>query len=169
MTSGLRYSSSVPPIDVGAYTPSNFDMLSSYGAQPSYGGVTGAGIRSNTGQVSSLGQTGLGGPLGSNGAAAGGGGSMWDGMLGTSTQQGWGGMALGVANGAMNAWMGLKQYGLAKATLAEGKRQFGLNYDAQRRTTNASLEDRQRARVASNAGAYQSVGSYMSQNGIPGG
>ena len=74
--------------------------------------------------------------------------------------------ALGVASGAFNAWMGMKQYGLAKAQLAEGKQQFALNYDAQRTTTNAQLEDRQRARVASNGGAYQSVGDYMNTNGI---
>lgn len=82
------------------------------------------------------------------------------------TEQGYGMPALGVAQGAFNAWMGMKQYGLAKKQLAEGKQQFALNYDAQRTTTNAQLEDRQRARVASNAGAYQSVGDYMGANGI---
>lgn len=82
------------------------------------------------------------------------------------TTQGWGGPALGAANGLLSAFMGMKQYGLAKDSLAESKRQFGLNYDAQRTTTNTQLEDRQRARVASNGSAYQSVGDYMSQNGI---
>jgi hypothetical protein len=62
--------------------------------------------------------------------------------------------------------MGMKQYGLAKDTLAANKAQFERNFDAQRTTTNASLEDRQRARVASNAGAYQSVGDYMDQNRV---
>ena len=75
---------------------------------------------------------------------------------------------LGVANGIFNAWMGMKQYGLAKQQLAEGKQQFALNYDAQRTTTNSQLEDRQKARVASNPGAYESVGSYMTNNGIKG-
>jgi hypothetical protein len=102
-------------------------------------------------------------------------GGYLDGMLGTTktgpngvtTQtQGWGMPALGVASGAFNAWLGMKQYGLAKKQLAEGQKQFGLNYDAQRTTTNAQLEDRQRARVASNASAYQSVGDYMGANGI---
>ena len=83
-----------------------------------------------------------------------------------TNDMGWGMPALGVASGAFNAWMGMKQYGLAKKQLAEGKQQFALNYDAQRTTTNAQLEDRQRARVASNAGAYQSVGDYMGANGI---
>jgi outer membrane murein-binding lipoprotein Lpp len=62
--------------------------------------------------------------------------------------------------------MGMKQYGLAKDTLAANKAQFERNFEAQRRTTNAALEDRQRARVASNPGAYQSVGDYMDQNQV---
>ena len=82
------------------------------------------------------------------------------------TYQGWGGYALGGTQALMNAFMGMKQYGLAKKQLAESKRQFNLNYDAQRSTTNAQLEDRQRSRVAANPGAYQSVGDYMKQYGI---
>lgn len=84
---------------------------------------------------------------------------------GTKTD-GWGGLAVGAAGGLASAYLGMKQYGLAKDTLAENKKQFNLNYDAQRTTTNTALEDRQRARVASNSGAYQSVGDYMSTNGI---
>lgn len=80
--------------------------------------------------------------------------------------QGMAPVALGAAQGIFNAWLGMKQYGLAKQSLAESKAQFGLNYDAQRTTTNAQLQDRQRARVASNPGAYQSVGDYMSTYGI---
>lgn len=82
------------------------------------------------------------------------------------TTQGWGGPALGAASGLLQGFMGMKQYGLAKEGLEESKRQFGLNYDAQKKTTNAALEDRQRARVASNSGAYESVGSYLDRNGI---
>lgn len=80
--------------------------------------------------------------------------------------QGWGAPVLGTVQGLFNAYMGMKQYGLMKSQLAESKRQFGLNYDAQRQTTNAAIEDRQRARVASNPGAYQSVSDYMAQNAI---
>jgi hypothetical protein len=65
-----------------------------------------------------------------------------------------------------NLWMGMQQYGLAKDTFNENKRQFGLNYDAQRKSTNSRLEDRQAARVASNPGAYQSISEYMKKNGI---
>ncbi len=83
-----------------------------------------------------------------------------------TTSGGWGTAGLGVLQGLGSAYMGMKQYGLAKDAFAENKRQFGLNYDAQRTTTNSALEDRQRARVASNAGAYESVGNYMDRNGI---
>lgn len=88
---------------------------------------------------------------------------FFDGALGPN---GWGELALNAAGGLASTFLGMKQYGLAKQTLAENKRQFQLNYDAQKRTTNTRLEDRQRARVASNANAYQSVGDYMATNGI---
>lgn len=106
-------------------------------------------------------------------AGAGGGWLKDSGFFSTTDKNGvktdgWGGMALGAAQGLANAYMGMKQYGIAKDTLAENKRQFALNYEAQRSTTNSALEDRQRARVASNPGAYQSVGDYMNQNGIKG-
>lgn len=80
--------------------------------------------------------------------------------------QGWGGLALGGAQALGSLYMGMQQYNLAKDTLANNKAQFERNFAAQKATTNASLEDRQRARVASNAGAYQSVGDYMQQNGV---
>ena len=80
--------------------------------------------------------------------------------------QGWGGLALSGAQALGSLYMGMKQYGLAKDTLAANKAQFERNFEAQRRTTNAALEDRQRARVASNPGAYQSVGDYMNQNEV---
>ena len=98
-----------------------------------------------------------------NAAAEGANSGFFSGMLGPN---GWGNLALGAASGLASTFLGMKQYGLAKQTLAENKRQFQLNYDAQKQTTNTRLEDRQRARVASNAGAYQSVGDYMAVNGI---
>lgn len=117
---------------------------------------------------------------GDSGAGMGGGGgwgaglNQWlnqSGMLGSTDangikSQGWGGMAMGAAQSLGNLWMGMKQYGLAKDTFNENKRQFGLNYDAQKKSTNSRLEDRQIARVASNPGAYQSVSDYMKKNGI---
>ncbi|GEK52348.1 hypothetical protein [Vreelandella venusta] len=79
---------------------------------------------------------------------------------------GWGGMALGAASGLGSAYLGMKQYGMAKKQLSESKRQFDLNYGAQRQMVNTDLEDRQRARVASNPTAYESVGSYMDRNKV---
>ncbi len=81
-------------------------------------------------------------------------------------QQGWGGLALGAAQGLGSLYMGMKQYELAKDTLATNKAQFERQFAANKQLTNSNLEDRQRARVASNAGAYQSVGDYMAQNGV---
>jgi hypothetical protein len=88
------------------------------------------------------------------------------GAIGTKEAPGWGGLAVGAGSALMSGFMGMQQYGLAKKQLAESKRQFDMNWGAQRQMVNSQLEDRQRARVASNPGAYQSVGSYMSQNGI---
>ena len=95
----------------------------------------------------------------------------WDGMLGTTNangtkSNGWGGAALGLIQGLGSAYMGMKQYGLAKEQLQFSKDAFNKNYAAQRQTMNTQLEDRQRARVAANPGAYQSVGDYMTKNGI---
>lgn len=78
---------------------------------------------------------------------------------------GWGGMALGVAQGLGSAYMGLKQYGLAKDQLAFQKSAYNKNYAAQRQSTNTDLADRQAARVAANS-SYESVGSYMNKNRI---
>lgn len=90
-------------------------------------------------------------------------GSLFDNFAG---KDGWGGTAIGGLGALASTFLGMKQYGLAKKTLEENKRQFQLNYDAQKQMTNTRLEDRQRARVASNPGAYQSVGAYMGANGV---
>lgn len=109
--------------------------------------------------VDASGATGLGGWLRSSGFL-----SSKD-VNGMETQ-GWGGPALGLAGAGLNAFMGMKQFNLAKETLQANKDQYAQNFDAQRTTTNSALEDRQRARVASNSSAYQSVGDYMDKNRI---
>lgn len=65
-----------------------------------------------------------------------------------------------------NLFMGMKQYGMAKDALKEGKRQFELNYDAQKKLTNSRLADRQRARLAADPNAHMSEEEYMNQYGI---
>lgn len=79
---------------------------------------------------------------------------------------GWAPTALGVGQGLLGAYSAMQQYGLAKDQLEESKRQFDLNFQNQRKTLNTQLEDRQRARVASNPSAYQSVGDYMNKHGV---
>lgn len=92
-----------------------------------------------------------------------GGGWNW---FSTRDQQGVLGPALQGAQTLAGLYMGMKQYGLAKDQLNFQKDSFNKQYAANQTLTNSRLEDRQKARVASNAGAYQSVGDYMNQNGV---
>lgn len=89
-----------------------------------------------------------------------------DSFLGKNGKQGWGNLALGAAQGIGGAYMGMKQYGLARDALAQSQNQFNQNYAAQRQTINTQLEDRQRARVAASAGQAESVDSYLDRNRI---
>lgn len=75
---------------------------------------------------------------------------------------GWGGLGLGALQGVGNIWSGMQQYGVARDALRQQRREFDANFGAQRNMINSQLEDRQRARVASNPGAYQPVDQYMS-------
>lgn len=74
-------------------------------------------------------------------------------------------MGLGAAQGLMGAYLGFQNLGVAKDTLAQNKRQFDLNFGAQKKLTNSRLEDRQAGRVAFGAGATP-VADYMAKNGI---
>ena len=78
--------------------------------------------------------------------------------------QGWGGLALGAGQALMNGLMGMRQYGLARRQFEFQKNAWNQNMANQRKTINTQMEDRQRARVAANPTAYQSVGEYMNQN-----
>jgi hypothetical protein len=155
----------------GSMTPVDFGL--NYSGGPSRTGFNfdslgGTGFQANGSTISTPTLTG---GIGGGGGSGTGNWFRDSGFLGSRNtdgtfNQGWGGMALGGAQALGSLYLGMKQYGLAKDTLAANKAQFERNFDAQRRTTNASLEDRQRARVASNAGAYQSVGDYMDQNRV---
>lgn len=90
--------------------------------------------------------------------------------LGTADKQGVLGAGLGVANGVMNAYLGMKQYGIAKQSLKQGREQFDRNFKVQGDLTNASLSDRQAARVGGSApGTYMPVAEYMAKYGVRGG
>lgn len=82
-----------------------------------------------------------------------------------STYGGYLGAGLGIVQGLGSAYMGMKQYGLAKDQLAFQKSAYNKNYAAQRQSTNTDMADRQAARVAANS-SYESVGSYMDKNRI---
>lgn len=92
--------------------------------------------------------------------------SLLDSALSTKERQGWLNPMLSVAQTGLGAYFGMKNYGLAKKQFAAAQDQFGKEYEAQRSLTNSQLADRQAARVASNPGAYQSVGDYMGQYAI---
>ena len=153
--------------DYGVVQPTQYAPTTDYGSGANYemGNPMGGGLGLAYGGTRSAmpmtpGTPAIGGP------------DFWSmkGVLGgknadDSVDMGWGGLALGAANGLMQGYMGMKQYGLAKESLAESKRQFQLNYDAQKTITNSTLEDRQRSRIAANP-KYESVASYMGRNGI---
>ena len=82
------------------------------------------------------------------------------------TTKGWAPLALGAGQAILGGIQGMQAQKLAQKQFKEGVRQFDLNYGAQRQSMNTQLEDRQRARVASNPGAYESVSSYLDKNRI---
>lgn len=79
---------------------------------------------------------------------------------------GWTSLALGGVQAGMGAYFGFKQLGAAKDQLNFQKESFNKNYDAQKRTTNAEMRDRQTNRNASQPGQHQKTAAYMKQNGI---
>lgn len=79
---------------------------------------------------------------------------------------GWAPVALGAGQAIFGALQGNKATKLAENQFKESVRQFDLNFNAQRKSINTELEDRQRARVASNAGAYEPVSDYLKKNSV---
>lgn len=95
--------------------------------------------------------------------------SMMDRLFGTADGRSDGFLLPGISalTGLGNAYMGMKQFGLAEDSLDFQKDAFSKNFEAQKRTTNAQLADRQRARLAANPnGGYQSEAEYMSKFGV---
>ena len=89
----------------------------------------------------------------------------FDGKTGQATG-GWVAPLAGIGQALGGMWNAKQQQDLAKDMLKTQKQQFAQNYAAQRQSLNTQMQDRQRARVAANAGAYQSVGDYMNENRI---
>lgn len=96
--------------------------------------------------------------------------SLFDGALdqrdaGGIINQGWAMPALGAANSMFQSWMGMKQLDLAKKSLSEQKRQFNMNWDAQRNSYNNQLAERQANKIAFDPNS-QDVATYMAKWGI---
>jgi hypothetical protein len=100
---------------------------------------------------------------------SGGSGGFLDSILGgTGDMSGlqMGQLGLGGVNSLLNGYLGFQNLSLAKKQYQSQLDQFNKQWDANKKLTNASLADRQAARVASNPNAYQSVDDYMKKYGI---
>lgn len=75
-------------------------------------------------------------------------------------------LGLGGVNSLLQGYLGFQNLGLAKKQYQSQLDQFNKQWSANKKLTNASLADRQAARVASNPNAYQSVDDYMKKYGI---
>lgn len=84
---------------------------------------------------------------------------------GKMESMGWGMPALQGINSLGSMYLGMKNYGLAKDTLANAKNEFALNYGNQRQLLNTQMEDKARARASANHNA-ESAESYMARNRI---
>lgn len=96
-------------------------------------------------------------------------GSLLDSILGgTGDMSGlqMGQLGLGGVTSLLNGYLGFQNLSLAKKQYQSQLDQFNKQWDANKKLTNASLADRQAARVASNPNAYQSVDDYMKKYGI---
>jgi hypothetical protein len=125
-------------------------MMESWGQKQIDPGFTGiAGPGTGTGGISNLswGSEGMKQAIG----------------LGVGALQGIGGIG--------QAYLGMKNYGLAKQQLAQNKQQYWNNFTSQARLTNAELRDRQnarnaRARAVGDPGSTMSTEDYMKMNSI---
>lgn len=74
--------------------------------------------------------------------------------------------SIGALSGIAGAYLGFQQLKLGEQQLEQNKRIFNLNFANQANSINTELEDRQRARVASNPSAYENVTDYMKRNSV---
>lgn len=72
---------------------------------------------------------------------------------------------LGLVTGGLGAWNGYQQNSLLRDQMNQQASQFREQMDLSKSNYNSRLEDRQRARVASNPTAYESVQDYMKKYG----
>lgn len=95
-------------------------------------------------------------------------------LAGDNAQTAWGKMsygekgtaALGAATSLYGAYNARKTGKLAKEQFNFTKDSFNRNFEAQAKTTNSQLADRQASRVARDPKAYASVDDYMKKYGV---
>lgn len=75
-------------------------------------------------------------------------------------------LGLGLGNGLLSGYLGFQNLGVAKNQAKQAQKNWDKQWSANVKNTNGALEDRQRARIASNPNAYESVDSYMKKYGI---
>ena len=153
------------------FLPFDFDLSGIFG------GTTGANTNGAAQGLVNFPGFGGGGSAGAASTGASGGGlfnslfsrqSLFGGTdqnTGMSTN-GWAPIALGAGQAIFGALQGNKATALAESQFKEGQRQFDLNFNAQRQTINTQLEDRQRARNASNSTAYENTDDYLRKNRV---
>lgn len=72
----------------------------------------------------------------------------------------------GLITGGLGAWNGMQQNKILRQNMKQQAGQFREQMDLSKQNINRNLEDRQRARVASNPVAYESVQDYMKKYGV---
>lgn len=73
---------------------------------------------------------------------------------------------IGAITGGIGAWQGMQQNKLMREIMQQQAGQFNEQMNLSKQNINRNIEDRQRARVASNPVAYESVDSYMKKYGV---
>ena len=86
--------------------------------------------------------------------------------MGTKETPGWGMAGLTAAQGINSFFGGRNMAKQADRSMKENKRQFQLNFDAQRNMSNSQMADRQNARLAANPNAFLATPEYMKQYGV---
>lgn len=165
----MSYPYSDSPMTMGFNSELDLSSLGSFGQVLK--GMGGAGTGAGSTAVS-VADNSAGGGL--SGLMSGFGNIFSSGSLFGSTEasgkqtSGWAMPAINLVSGLLSMQQGKEAQKFAKSQLAESKRQFDMNYGAQRQSINTELEDRQRARVASagGSGAYEDVNTYLDKNRI---
>jgi hypothetical protein len=73
---------------------------------------------------------------------------------------------LNTFTGLASAYLGMKQYGLAKDSFKQSKKEFGLNYDAQRNITNQQIAGIAKSQYSANPDFYDKPEDVINQYSV---